>query len=249
MRVVSLAPSCTEILFSLCLGDKIIGNTRFCDYPEDAKKIHKVGGWLDSNFEDIINLKPDLVFTSTFLQDEIVNQLEKFDIKVVHSDPKTLEDVFDSIRKIGNAMNKSKEAEHVVSVMKIRIKKVAEQYYLIDKRPKVYIEEWHKPAIASGNWVPDMVELAGGNSFAKAGKISAEVNLAKLKKFNPDVIIISWCGFGLRARKEDLTKRKGWDKLKAVSKRKVYVVDDNLLNRPGPRLAEGVKVLSEIIHK
>ncbi|HLD15913.1 MAG TPA: cobalamin-binding protein [Candidatus Nanoarchaeia archaeon] len=248
MRVVSLAPSCTEILFALGLGDKIVGVTRFCDYPNEAKKIHKVGGWLDNDFEDIIKLRPDLVFTSTFLQDKTVSKLKKLGIKVVHSDPKTLEDVFDSIRKIGEAVNKMKEAEHIVSVMKIKIKKVAEPYYL-DKKPKIYIEEWHKPPTASGNWVPDMVKLAGGKSFARAGKISAKVDLKKLKKFNPDVVIISWCAFGLRARKEDLTKREGWNSLKAVKEGKIYVVDDNLLNRPGPRLAEGVKVLAEIMHK
>src|SRR3989344_7215441 len=142
MRLISLAPNCTEILFELGLGNDLVGVTRFCDYPEEAKQIKNVGGWLDSNFEEIIKLKPEIVFTSTFLQDETAIKLKSFDIEVIHTDPKNLEDVFDSIRKIGHAVNKAKEAEHLVSIMKIKIKKIAEPYYLIKKRPKVFVEEW-----------------------------------------------------------------------------------------------------------
>src|SRR3989338_10739026 len=121
--------------------------------------------------------------------------------------------------------------------------------------PKVrlYVEEWHDPPFASGNWVPEIARIAGGEQFPVApGALSPEVTLEEVERWNPALIVISWCGAGTLAQKELLLNRPGWDRLRAVQLGQVKVIDDSLFNRPGPRLVEGAQRLYgwmfEILH-
>jgi iron complex transport system substrate-binding protein len=108
----------------------------------------------------------------------------------------------------------------------------------------VYVEEWHDPPYASGNWVPELVTMAGGRTFPlAAGQLSKAVTLQEVAAFDPDLIVISWCGAGKLADKALLTNRPGWGELRAVRAGHVRVIDDSLLNRPGPRLVEGAQQL------
>ncbi len=245
MRIVSLAPSNTEILSALGCMDEVVANTRFCDYPNEAKAKPKIGGWLDINDKLVKRYEPDVVMTSTFVQDKIVERYNDMGIKLVHSDPKTLDDVYESIITVGKAVNKELSSKFVVEKMK---KELAEIEELAKNRPKVkvYCEEWHKPPTVSGNWVPRIIEIAGGVSLCPEGKISCPVSPEEVKEFNPDCIVLSLCGFGDKADISIITERKGWAGIKAVKKRKIFVIDDSLLNRPGPRLVEGARVLAEI---
>jgi iron complex transport system substrate-binding protein len=122
------------------------------------------------------------------------------------------------------------------------------------RKPKIYIEEWHNPPMVSGNWVPELIKLAGGipmplsaaqKEIATDGKNvpSAAVTLAEVQAFDPDLIVLSICGAGNAASKELLSARPGWADLRAVRENHLFVIDDSLLNRPGPRLAEGAKRL------
>jgi iron complex transport system substrate-binding protein len=111
-------------------------------------------------------------------------------------------------------------------------------------RPRVYVEEWHQPPMASGNWVPEIVRAAGGEPFPiLPGALSREVTLDEVARFGPALIVISWCGAGSLADKNLLLQRGGWDALSAVQQGSVRVIDDSLLNRPGPRLVEGAQRL------
>ena len=246
-RILSLAPSATEILYSLGLGDKIVAVTRFCDYPEDAKTKPKVGGWLDVREDLVKTHNPDLIITSSFVQDKIVVKYRKMGLQVLHSDPVTLEDVYVSIIDIGKSVGKREAAERIVADMEKSAAAINEQVRLFPRK-RVYCEEWHKPPTVSGNWVPDLIKLAGGTSLIDSGSHSREITLQEIQRFNPEIIIISLCGFGDKIDKKIITERIGWEKLDAVRKDKIFVFDDSLLNRPDPRLIEGLKEIVKTIH-
>lgn len=247
MRIVSLAPSNTEILYALGLGKHVVGVTRFCDRPADAKKKENVGGLLDIDVDKIDSLQPDIIFTSTFLQDKIAETLAKRGYNVVHPDPKTLKDVYDSILAIGAMTGKQRRSERLVQRMKEGFEEIRKSV-LGKKRVAVYCEEWHKPPTVSGNWVPEIVEIAGGKSLARPGEISYPVKAEHVVNFRPEKIIVSWCGFGKKVPLEWIRKRKGWERIPAVKNSEIYILDDSLLNRPGPRLVEAAKETSKILH-
>lgn len=255
-RIVSLAPSNTEILYALGAQDRIVAVTRYCDFPDEANKKPRIGGWLDINDELVKSFNPDLILTSTFVQNKITSRYKKSKMNIVALMPTTLKGVFDSILKIGKLVGKEKEANKLADSMKNKfseientIKQQSIKNKKIKNKPRVYIEEWHKPPTVSGNWVPSLVKIAGGDySLIKAGVHSKEVTTNQIQKYDPEVMIISICGMADRAPKEWITNREGWEKLSAVKNDKVYVFDDSLLNRPGPRLVIGTEKLAEVIH-
>ena len=278
-RIVSLAPSNTEILYALGAQDNLVACTRYCDYPDEARKKPRIGGWLDIDDELVKRFEPDLILTSTFVQNEITSRYKKSKMNIISLMPTTLKGVFDSIFKIGKLTGKEKEAIKLVNSMKNKIKEIEnkskkysneehitktvniinelkynKQFELkkknkIKNMPRVYVEEWHKPPTVSGNWVPNLVKIAGGNySLIKSGTHSKEVSTEQMQKYNPEIIVVSICGMADKAPKEWITKRKGWENLHAVQNNKVFVFDDSLLNRPGPRLVNGLKKLADVIH-
>lgn len=249
MRIISLAPSNTEILYALGAEKELIACTRFCDYPKEAKKKKRIGGWLDIKEDLIKELKPDIVLTSTFVQADIVKRLKKDKIKVKHFDVTTLDQIYDSILELGKLVGKQKEAKELVDNMRTKVEAIGLRLKKVKDKPKLYIEEWHDPPHVSGNWIPKMVEICKAKySLIKEGEHSKTVSEKEIQKYNPDKIIVSLCGFGTKARREILTERDGWDKLKAVKNNDVYVIDDSLLNRPGPRIVEGLQKIAEIVH-
>ncbi len=248
-RIVSLAPSNTEILYALGAQDKLIACTRYCDFPEEAKKKPRIGGWLDINDELVKSYKPDLILTSTFVQNKITDRYKKSKMNIVSLMPTTLEGFYNSILKIGKLVGKEKESFALVASIKNKFDDIQNKTKKSKNKPRVYIEEWHKPPTVSGNWVPSLVKIAGGNyGLIKAGGHSKEVATEQNQKYDPEIIVISICGMADKAPKEWVTKREGWQNLSAVKNNNVYVCDDSLLNRPGPRLTIGLKELAKIIH-
>lgn len=247
-RIISLAPSNTEILYALNAQDKLVAVTRYCDFPEEAKKKPRVGGWLDINDDLIKKFEPDLILTSTFVQNKIAQKYKKNKMNVVALMPTTMNGIFDSIEKTGKLVEKEKEAMELITTMKNNINTIKNK--IKNKtNPKVYVEEWHKPPTVSGNWVPSLVRTAGGDySLIKAGVHSKEITTEQIQKYDPEIIVISICGMNDKVPKEWVTKREGWESLSAVKNNKVYVFDDSLLNRPGPRLVEGFEKLAKVIH-
>lgn len=242
MRVVSLSPSITELLFALGLDDDIVGVTKFCDYPLTATTKPKMGGWVDVDLVKVRAAKPDVIFTSTIVQEKLASELQAISMNVLHTDPRTLQSVFDSFVAVGRCVNKASEADSLVAGMNDVLKSLKRSPSV-----KVYVEEW--PMTVSCNWVPDIIKLVGGISLGKSGIVSHLITTEDVKKFDPDIIVISWCGVSTRVSKEKITEREGWKDLKAVKNNKVFVIDDSLLNRPGPRLIEGAKLLSELMKK
>src|SRR3989344_6923633 len=248
MKIVSLAPSNTEILFALGAGKDIAAVTRFCDYPPYAKYKIKIGGWLDVKVESVEKIRPDLVFTSNFLQAELVEKLSRRGIPVVHVDPRTIEDVYASIITIGESIGREDKAQGIVDEMKRRFAKSRSKRQG-RRKIKLYCEEWHKPPTVSGNWVPELIEAAGGISYCAKGIKSHEVEVDEIAKFSPEGVVVSWCGFGRRTDLKAVRSRPLWSRLPAFRNGRIYSIDDTFLNRPGPRLVEGASLLAAILDK
>ncbi len=236
MRIISLAPSCTEIICALGAQDLLVARTRFCNYPLEIKTLPTVSGWLDVDFEALESFKPDIIFTSNFLQDKIAEECRKRNLVVVHTDPLTLEDVYASIRTIGKTIGKEISAQIIVQSMKQKFES------LRGVKGKVYVEEWHKPPNSAGNWVPDVLQAIGCDSVLPSGVRSREVSAEEIKQFDPDLIVLSWCGFGNNSKPEWVKQR--WPQISAIARNRMLVLDDSLLNRPGPRLVEAAEAIA-----
>jgi iron complex transport system substrate-binding protein len=247
MRIVSLAPSNTEILYELGLGDDIVAVTRFCDFPEEARQKPKIGGWTDVDFDKVLEHKPDLVVTSTFVQEKVREECKGLGVNVLHLDPRDMRSVYESIMILAEATDTKEKARQMIEHMKLRMAKIHNAIKALPKK-HVYVEEWHKPASVSGNWVPEMLELAGAEGIADPGEPSRPISLDEVKDFDPEIMILSLCGFKDQAKKEIITEREGWESLEAVKNDEVYVIDDSFLNRPGPRLVEGLALVAKIVH-
>ncbi|MBI3035952.1 ABC transporter substrate-binding protein, partial [Candidatus Woesearchaeota archaeon] len=151
-RIISLAPSNTEIIYALGADDKLIACTRYCDFPDEAKKKPRIGGWLDINDELVKKHNPDLLLTSTFVQSKITKQYKKSKMNIVALMPTTLKGFFDSIEKIGKLTGKEEEAMQLIDSMKTKFNQIQNKIKKSKHKPRVYVEEWHKPPTVSGNW-------------------------------------------------------------------------------------------------
>jgi len=173
--------------------------------------------------------------------------------KLIALEPNALADVWSDIQHVAAACGVPERGERVVETLQGRIREISALACHSDRRPRVACIEWHEPLMAAGNWVPELVEMAGAvNLFGQAGAHSPWMTWQELLEADPDVVITMPCGFDLdRTRSEMywLTGRPQWSKLRAVESGQVYVADGNqYFNRPGPRLVESLQILAEILH-
>ena len=260
MRIASLSPATTEILFVLGQHRNIVCTDQFSDVPDAAKAIPHLRDHQKIDAEALRQFQPDIVFTATLVQEKLAEKLRSEQFAVVHQDPRSILEIYDSIRQIGTILACEPRAQALIAEMQQGFNDTKRKSGLFFRKPKVYIEEWHHPPMASGNWVPEVVRIAGGVPFdirlneqelrSKNDELgdsrnppSREVPLGEIQSFDPDVIVLSICGAGQAASKELLTSRSGWNELRAVTEHHLFVIDDSLLNRPGPRLTEGAKRL------
>ncbi|MBI1858626.1 MAG: cobalamin-binding protein [Candidatus Melainabacteria bacterium] len=246
-KIVSCSPAHSEILCLLGKENLIVGKTTYCDFPKDLLKEKPViGSWIKINHESIEKLKPDLIITNNVVQEKIARSLKEAGFNVYHSDPLTLNQIYEDIIEIGKIANAKQEAETLVQEIKDKLNKIYKTSKTKSHKPKVYIEEWHDPPTISGNWIPEMVQIAGGDyGLLETGKRSIPVSIDKLFEYNPEKIIISWCGFGEKVDSIQVLNRSGWDSIKAIKEKDILVIDDSLLNRPGPRIVEGARKLQD----
>lgn len=242
MNIVSLAPSNTEILYYLDKFENVDGITFLCEFPEETKNKQRVGGWTENiDFSKIEEINPDLIMTSDNLQREIRDELQDKGYNVCHTEPNSLNEVYKSIKMIGSKLKSEQRAKKIVRQMKEKVQKTDLE------GAKIYCEEWHEPPMVSGNWIPDLINQANGNYFIEKGR-SRETNLEELKDFNPGYIFLNICGAGKNAESSQVTERDNWQDIKAVKEGHVYVINDSLLNRPSPRLTQGLKKIEEKIN-
>lgn len=228
----------TENIFALGAAQDLVGVTTFCDYPEEAKKIYKIGDFSNPSLERIVSLKPDLVIVNLPEQMRIKKELEKLKINIFISSPRTLDDIYDEIIEIGRIVKKQQAADSLVNYMKMHISTVDRS-----SKKRVYIELSPKPLVTIGapSFLNELLEMAGGkNIFADLGKDYPVVPQEEVIKRNPDVIIV--------LHPEDIRDRLGWRTITAISNNKVYTtLNQDHLMRPGPRLIIGFEQLKRIM--
>jgi iron complex transport system substrate-binding protein len=173
--------------------------------------------------------------------------------KIVSLEPNSLEDIWQDIYRVGRSLQADDAARELVDRLTGRVESIRQSASKLSNRPTVACVEWIDPLMAAGNWMPQLIELAGGhNLFGEAGKHSPWMTWEQLTQSNPEIIVISPCGFGIKRTLEEthlLTGRDGWTSLQAVESGRVYVADGNqYFNRPGPRVVESLEIAAEIIH-
>ncbi len=250
-RIVSIGPSSTEILYALGLGDKIIAVDKYSDYPPEAVVKQRISKACMPEPEEVTALNPDLVVYHHWGPwDPTVETLSGLGLTVIALAPKTLDDIIRDIRLIGNATGKSQEAAVLASILSQRINEIKSKTISVAVKPKVYIEYYYPPPWTFGpnTWGHQLIELAGGiNAFGDAATKWVQTTDEEVVARNPD-IIISLYGAMHYAPLEDIKSRPGWDVISAVANNAVYLIDENLFVRPGPRIVDGLETLAKILH-
>jgi iron complex transport system substrate-binding protein len=206
-------------------------------------------------------LKPDLILTQelcevcavSYKTVERAARMFEAEARVVSLEPNTIADIFDNIRMIGNLTGRKSEADRLVGELNSRLDRVRELTAQVDQRPRTLMLEWLEPAFAPGHWVPEQVEIAGGDhAFGKAGQRSVTTTAEEISAYAPEVIVLIPCGY----YKEDILRQlpganlpAGWKDLPAVRSGEVWATDaTSYFSRPGPRVVEGVEILARILH-
>ena len=248
-RIISMAPSNTEILFALGLGGRVVGVSSFCDFPAAAKKKEKVGDFMSPNIEKILLLKPDLVLAGGGIQKDLAIKLSAMGIPTLTLYPKNINEVLMDVVLVGRAAGKETEALLYIEKLKARIEKVKSEAGRINKKPRVYFEIWSQPftTAGKGSFVEELITLAGGvNIFAETEKTFPEISGEEIIKRDPEIIITAYMEKKGKMKKEVL-KRSGWGGINAVKEERVYDgIDSDILLRSGPRLVDGLEALSGI---
>jgi iron complex transport system substrate-binding protein len=252
-RIVSLAPSNTEILFALGAGDKVVGRDEASDYPEAALALPTVGGWSGFSAEAIVALKPDLVLAAEINSPELVAELEGLGLTVYYlSNPKTLEDLYVNIEIVATLTGR--DATKLTDSLKARVAAVDEKIAPLSSHPSVFYEvdatDPSKPYTAGpGTFIDLLIQRAGGQNVVSLAGITdpyPQIGLEQLVLTPPDIILLGDALYGQSA--ETVAARQGWDALTAVVDGKIFPFDDNLVSRPGPRLIDGLEALAKLLH-
>jgi iron complex transport system substrate-binding protein len=252
-RIVSLAPSVTEMLFGLGLGDRIVGATDHCDFPPEAKKIPRVGGLGRPNVERLLSLAPDIVIATDLERKDLAEALRLDGLRVLELKIGNFAELFDAERKIGDAVGEPEQAARQVREMQAQLDRAAKLYAGVprDRLPRVFIEVWSDPLITAGgrSFLDDVIARAGGVNVAHdLERDYPTINPEKVVEWNPDVILLCYMTEAKDAAAQ-VAGRIGWGGIKAVRERRVIAdISPDALLRPGPRLVAGVERLAERLH-
>ncbi len=252
-RIVSLAPSTTEIAYALGLGSRIAAVDTFSDYPAEAKSANKINT-SPLNLEQVVALKPDLVLAAGITSKDDVKKLSdlKLNVLVVGAPTTTFDNVASDITLVGKATGTDKQAKMITDAMKQKMDAVKSKIANVKTKPKVYWEldatDPSKPYTPGpGSFVNDIITMAGGvNAAANAKSPYAQINAEEIVAANPDIVILSDAAYGVTV--ESVKARKGWSAISAVKNDKVFPIDDNLVSRPGPRIVDGLEAAAKLIH-
>ncbi|MCJ7559641.1 cobalamin-binding protein [Candidatus Bathyarchaeota archaeon] len=261
-RIVSLAPSTTEILFALGLDDKVVAVSDYDNYPYnftawvEAGNMTSVGDFSNPNMEVIASVNPDLILATAGVQGESIDSLRSLNYKVLVLDPSSVEGVLQDIVLVGNATGYKTQATSLVNSLRSRIDAVVEKVASAASKPKVYYEVWYDPtslwSAGSKAWQNELIEKAGGtNIFADQQldyfQSSAEAVISR----NPDVILLpSQMGSGgpFWISLDAVKARLGWNSISAVQNDRLYQVDGDVIARAGPRVADAIEALARYFH-
>ncbi|MBI4606450.1 MAG: cobalamin-binding protein [Planctomycetes bacterium] len=253
-RVVSLAPSNTELLFAAGAGSSLAGRDDNSDHPPEALRAPALGTTAGRlNVESMLALKPDLVLAAWINSPERIQSLEPLGLTVfLLQNPRTFPELFTSLRLVGELTGHGAEADRAAAGLEARVEAVLEKARRAAGRPRVFYEldstDPSRPWSAGpGTFIDMLIRLAGGENFCRTfaeefPRVSAETVL----RGDPDVIVLGDARYGVTV--ESVGRRGGWEVLTAVREGRVHAFDDDLVSRPGPRLVEGLERLAGLLH-
>ncbi|HWC48737.1 MAG TPA: cobalamin-binding protein [Solirubrobacterales bacterium] len=280
MRIASLVPSATEMLFALDLGESVVGVTHECDYPAATRQLPQLtatvlppglsAGEIDVAVKEVIGegralytldeerlatLEPDLIVTQAVCEvcavsyDDVVEVAGRLPSRprVLQQNPRTLGEVLDDVTRLGEATGIAARADEVRRELEERLESVRAAV-AGENRPRVLALEWLDPPFLGGHWIPEMIEIAGGESIAGVpGEKSQQVEWAALRELDPEVVVSMPCGWYLD---ESCAQALGHgERLGAFGSSRVFAVDGaSTFSRPGPRLVDGVELLGHLFH-
>ncbi len=253
-RIISIAPSNTELLFAVGAGDQVVGREELSDYPEAAKAIASIGSVYGKiNTEAIVALKPDLILAAEINPPEQVKTLQDLGLTVYYlSNPKDFDSLYANIKAVGQLTGHDTEAQKLIDSTKARYDAVVKKVAVSSFMPKVYYEldatDPTKPyTTGPGTFVDLLIKLAGGQNIGAGFKDQyAQISAEEIVKQNPDVIVLGDAAYGVSI--DSIGARAGWASIAAVKNKAVYAFDDNLVSRPGPRLIDGLEQLAKLLH-
>jgi len=252
-RIVSLAPNITEILFALGLGDRVVGVTRYCDYPAEALQKEKIGGMVDPNLEKIQSLRPDLIIGFRGNPLGILNKLRNLHFPVfVLNLGSSLEGLFLTIEKVGRVTRAEDSAKTLIAGLTEKYRAIGLALRDVSSKPKVFLSVYGQGlwTCGEGSYLNDLLVQAGGvNIAASIPRRWLQLNREQLIQGNPDVIIVmakdkerfSQAGSSFRtdSRLKDV---------RAVKDNNIHWLDENIAGRFGPRLIEALDAAARILH-
>jgi iron complex transport system substrate-binding protein len=253
-RIVSLAPSNTEILFALGAGDAVVGVTNYCDFPAAAARLPQIGGFTANtiSIEVILSLNPDLVLANGKDHLTIVAALQQENIPAIVLEPETYDDIFANIELVGQVTGHEEEAARLLEDMKARQAVVMEKVASVgqEDRPKVFWEVFDEPLMTAGpnSFIGQVIERAGGkNIFADLEETYPEISAEEIVKRNPEVIL-GPDSHGDKLLPELLAARPGWEQIDAVKNKRIYLLDANIASREGPRIVDALELTARALY-
>ena len=246
IRYVVLSPEIAEILAAMGLEDRIVGLTDECTYPPSLQEIPKVGAFGAIKTENVIALKPSLIFSSGLEQEGISKDLERLGYQVVSVYPKSVAEIYESIMRVGEITGTDKEAESLVQSMQSEIDALR-QSNAGKSIPKVYLEIYRDPimSVADNSFVGELIEIAGGNNvFDTLERDYSRVKAEDVIAAKPDIMICY-----SQDSLQNIRSRKGWQDIPAIRDSMIFFedsIDPDLIQRAGPRIVEGLRKLSQI---
>lgn len=254
-RILSLAPSNTEILFAIGAGRQLVGRDSFSDYPQEALALSDVGGGFgELNTEAIVSLQPDLVLAAEITPPEQILALENLGMTVFAlKNPVEFEELFNNIKTVGVLTGRESEAQILSDSLLNRLQVVESAISATSRLPLVFYEldvtDPNAPWTSGpGTFIDTMIRKAGGENLGSALQgFWIQVSLEELIRLDPEVIILGDYTLG-GVTPDMVAQRTGWEGLKAVIDGRVYTFDDNMVSRPGPRLLDGLEAMARLLH-
>jgi iron complex transport system substrate-binding protein len=247
MRIVSLAPSATSILYAIGAQKMLVGVTKWCADVAAVGRLPQLGDcWRMEGVQEILALKPTLVIGSVPYKQDTVAKLLEQPLNFLAMNPRTLADIENDIRLLAGIAGKAAAGTRVIQKMSAELARIAGRTKKNPRRPRVYCEAWPNPRISSPPWVSEIVKIAGGEMVVPAGQKVSEEEVAAAK---PEIMVLAWAATGTKADPHQAYNVAEWKEVPAIRENRVYVVRDELLNTPGPPLVEGARELFRVMHE
>jgi len=249
IRIVSLAPSVTEILFAIGVSERIVGVTQFCDYPPEAQAKPKVGA-SQPNIESLLALNPDLVIAPrAFIRPDVLDKLDQLKITVYILEAKTIEDILSHIQTLGRMLDRPAAADDLATSMRRRITDVKTRTQALTRPRLLYVLNSDPlVTVGPGSFIHQLIELAGGSNVGTAMQTPyPRLSLEEAIRQDPEIIVFP-VGTTEGIPETEQQRWRRWPTMSAVKQGRFYRISSVLLDRPGPRIVEGLEALARSIH-